>query len=241
MGRFRRYRTAWSRHHRSGGFGIHSPFAFNFVQNVLGERYPYYAYARIAKWRAKAKAAVGGCWPHSSSLISLNEARMLFRITNFFNPSQLLVVGARSGVSAASVKTVSSQSVLHLYSPHYAQSKVQQQSLQPFGDQVRHYTDISECVQAYFSQISGDAEPFVLVNEIGDEMELDALKSAILPIVRKQGVIVMRNLHKHELVARLWAECKHHAQYGQTYTNGKTGILIANPKLQLEHFSLWLK
>mgnify|MGYP006927289580 FL=1 len=111
----------------------------------------------------------------------------------------------------------------------------------PFGEQVRHYTDISECVQTYFSQISGDAEPFVLVNEIGDEMELDALKSAIFPIVRKQGVIVMRNLHKHELVARLWADCKHHAQYGQFYTNGKTGILIANPKLQLEHFSLWLK
>ena len=166
---------------------------------------------------------------------------MLFRITNFFNPSQLLVIGARSVVSAASVKAVSSQSVLHLYSPQYAQSKVQQQLLQPFRDQVRHYTDISECVQAYSSQISGGAEPFVLVNEIGDEMELDALKSAILPIVRKQGVIVMRNLHKHELAARLWAECKDHAQYGQTYTNGKTGILIANPKLQLEHFSLWLK
>ena len=182
MGRFRRYRTAWSRHHRSGGFGIHSPFAFNFVQNVLGERYPYYAYARIAKWRATAKAALGGCWPHSS-LISLNEARMLFRITNFFNPSQLLVIGARSGVSAASVKAASSQSVLHLFSPQYAQSKVQQQLLQPFGDQVRHYTDISECMKAYFLQISGDAEPFVLVNEIGDEMELDVLKSAILPIV----------------------------------------------------------
>ena len=240
MGRFRRYRTAWSRHHRSGGFGIHSPFAFNFVQNVLGERYPYYAYARIAKWRAKAKTALGGCWPHSS-LISLNEARMLFRIANFFNPSQLLVIGARSGVSAASVKAVSSQSVLHLFSPQYAQSKVQQQLLMPFGDQVRHCTDFSECVKAYFSQISGGAEPFVLVNEIGDEMELNALKSTILPIVRKQGVIVMRNLHKHELAARLWAECKDHAQYGQTYTNGKTGILIANPKLQLEHFSLWLK
>lgn len=240
MGRFRRYRTAWSRHHRSGGFGIHSPFAFNFVQNVLGERYPYYAYARIAKWRATAKAALGGCWPHSS-LISLNEARMLFRIANFFNPSQLLVIGARSGVSAASVKAVSSQSVLHLYSPQYAQSKVRQKLLLPFGDQVRHYSDISECVKAYFSQISGDAEPFVLVNEIGDEMELDVLKSAILPIVRKQGVIVLRKLHKHELAARLWAECKDHAQYGQTYTNGQTGILIANPKLQLEHFSLWLK
>ena len=43
MGRMHRYRTALSRRHRSGGFGIHSPFAFNFVLNVLRERLPYYA------------------------------------------------------------------------------------------------------------------------------------------------------------------------------------------------------
>ena len=240
MGRFRRYRTAWSRHHRSGGFGIHSPFAFSFVQNVLGERCPYYAYAQIAKWCYTAKAMSGGCWPRTS-IISTGEARLLFRIANFFNPLQLLVVGARSGVSVASVKAVSSKSVLHLYSPRFAESEVQQQLLLPFGEQVRHYTDISECVKAYFSQISADAEPFVLVNEIGDEMELNALKSAIMPIVRQKGVVVVRNLHRSELSARLWTECKHYAQYGQSYTNEKTGILIANPKLQLEHFTLWLK
>jgi hypothetical protein len=40
----RRYLNAWSRHHRSGGFGIHSPYAYQFVRNVWRKRLPYYAY-----------------------------------------------------------------------------------------------------------------------------------------------------------------------------------------------------
>lgn len=40
----------WLKRQRSSrGFGIHSPFAYNFVLNVLRERYPYYAYDEIVE------------------------------------------------------------------------------------------------------------------------------------------------------------------------------------------------
>ena len=29
------------------GYGVHSPFAFNFLTGVVYERTPYYAYARL--------------------------------------------------------------------------------------------------------------------------------------------------------------------------------------------------
>ena len=58
MGRIHRYRTALSRRHRSGGFGIHSPFAFNFVLNVLRERLPYYAYDELLSQRSLVAASV---------------------------------------------------------------------------------------------------------------------------------------------------------------------------------------
>lgn len=238
MGRIRRYRTAWSRHHRSGGFGIHSPFAFHFVQRVLGERLPYYAYADIAKWRTMAKDSAGRRW-RKPRVISLKNAKMLFRIANFFNPEHLLVVGANYGVSAASVKVVSSQSVIHLYSPKFEGSIIQQKLLLPFGERLRHFVDLSTCFQLYFSALAPDEHPFVLINEISDEMEYNALKSAILPLIRQHAVVVMRNLTSNPLLAQLWQELKDHAEYGQTYTNEKIGIIIANPKLQLEHFFLW--
>lgn len=239
MGRFRRYRTAWSRHHRSGGFGVHSPFAFHFVQCVLSERWPYYAYSRIAQWRATAKAKSGKHWRHHA-LISLSDAKLLFRIANYFNPDHILVVGSRYGVSAASVKAVSTRSTLFLFSPHFSNSAPQQALLQPLTDRLRHFTDIKECLNAYSSSQTNESTPFVLINEISDEMEYNAVKTAIIPIVNGQGVVVMRNLHTCKLAARLWSDCLANAHYGQTYTNEKIGIFIANPKLQLEHFSVWL-
>ena len=65
--------TAAARIRRSKGFGIHSPFAFNFVINVLrlSNRYRYYAYHTLPK----------------------GEARMIFRIANSFNPSTITEYG----------------------------------------------------------------------------------------------------------------------------------------------------
>lgn len=236
MGRIKRFRTAWSRHHRSGGFGIHSPFAFNFVQNVLGERSPYYAYARIAKWRTAAKTA------HADGFrtVSQREAELLFRIANFFNPAHLLVMGAHDIVPALSVKAVSKKSTLYLHAPAHSSRAAQQKMLHAFAGQVRIYSDLTECVKAYFSQISDGETPFVMIEEICDEMELEALKSAIFPIIMQKGVVIVRNMTHSALNCRFWAACCDLAEQGQTYTNYKTGILVATPKLQREHFTLWL-
>ena len=112
MGRIHRYRTAWSRHHRSGGFGIHSPFAFGFVQRVLGERCPYYAYADLKRFRAHALEMVP--WRRRrSAVVGMSTVKMLFRIANFYNPRHLLVVGSCYGVEAASVKAVSGKSEVY--------------------------------------------------------------------------------------------------------------------------------
>ncbi len=237
MGRMKRYRNAWSRHHRSGGFGIHSPFAFNFVQNVIGERCPYYAYAKIAKWRRAAQPR--GRW-HRSTVISQHDAELLFRITNFFNPSHLLVVGAHDGVVAATLKAVSAKSTLHLYAPHLCKAGEAQKMLLSIRNQLHLFSDLGECMESYFSQAAEATPPFVLIDEICDEMELELVKSAILPMVCHLGVVIVRNLNHNPFNARLWVACLDSASRGQSYTNDKTGILVANPKLQREHFTLWL-
>lgn len=65
----------WLKRLRSSrGFGIHSPFAYNFVLNVLRERYPYYAYDEIIErdYRLLYRIALslcpseirGTCVPH---------------------------------------------------------------------------------------------------------------------------------------------------------------------------------
>ena len=76
----RRYKR-W-RHGR--GFGIHSPFAYDFITLTLRERLPYYGYDDIA-------AAVASSDAQPS--ISEHRLRLIFRIAVRFNPSSVAIVG----------------------------------------------------------------------------------------------------------------------------------------------------
>jgi predicted O-methyltransferase YrrM len=72
------------------GYGVQSPNDFYFVQSVLRERTPYYAYATLAEVAENA----GKGLPHYAGAVE----RMLFRLANYVHPSTIVEVGA--GTSA---------------------------------------------------------------------------------------------------------------------------------------------
>lgn len=74
---------------RSRGFGIHSPFAFRFVREVLTQRYAYYSYPELDK-----AARADGVPPA--------VVRALFRTALAFRPAPITVVGDKA--SAPSVR-----------------------------------------------------------------------------------------------------------------------------------------
>ena len=117
MNRIKRYYSALSRYHKSNGFGIHSPFAFYFVLRVLRERSPYYAYQDITELRKTviAKTIRYGRHPR---IISLKNAKLIFRVVNHFNPQHILQIGTSYGISSACILKVSTKSDLVLYEPN---------------------------------------------------------------------------------------------------------------------------
>ena len=70
------------RHNR--GFGIQSPSAFFFVTQVLKERRAYYAYTKLDK-------AIKG---------DRRQAREIFRITNYLQPTNCISVGSADAACA---------------------------------------------------------------------------------------------------------------------------------------------
>lgn len=240
MGRIRRYRTALSRHHRSQGFGIHSPFAFRFVLDVLRERLPYYAYDDIAQLRAAVVHAVSHHWRHPR-IISAKNAKMLFRLVNFFNPPCILQVGTSYGVSTACMMAVDRSSRLWLYEPHLDRYPVVGRVLEPLLQRVDCYDDPAVAVADYRRAVdAAGAQPFVLVNDLPcAEADYDLALGCVQWTIDCGGVLVMRNLSREPLMKRLWLDAQAYAQRGQTFTNEKIAIIVANPKLQREDFFLW--
>lgn len=74
----------WQRLRHGRGFGIHSPFAFRFITEVLNGPYAYYAYPSIERLSA------------SLTGVSADELKALFRVLVYFQPRHVAVCGDRS-------------------------------------------------------------------------------------------------------------------------------------------------
>ncbi len=231
MSSLKRYLNAWSRHHRSGGFGIHSPYAYQFVRNVWRQRLPYYAYEGIHQLIDTVKAGTTPRQRRDMDLIDEREARLLFRVVNFFNPGSILQVGAATGIESVVMMGVNSQSRLYLCDPCLEQNALAMRVLRSQLNRVECYDDavvmINEVLEA------GGTPLLALINRPLDEFVAKRLLDA-------QCVMVMRNLLHDDQMSSLYNACCAHMKVGQTYTNNKIAILNPNPKLQREDFLLWL-
>ncbi|MDE5554651.1 MAG: hypothetical protein K2J10_05650, partial [Muribaculaceae bacterium] len=78
----RRYKR-W-RHGR--GFGIHSPFAYDFITRTLRERLPYYAYTKLDALAAAQRLGAS----------EQRRLRLIFRIAVRFNPPSAAIIGNRN-------------------------------------------------------------------------------------------------------------------------------------------------
>lgn len=238
MGRIKRYRTALSRHHRSKGHGIHSPYAYNFVRNVLREKSPYYSYSDMKDMRRAVIDSLRDVKNHPR-VISFKGMKMLFRITNYFNPLCIMQVGACYGMTAATMLNVSSQSRLWLYEPHLDAYPVIGNVLTPYLDSIECYNSFDVAYKGYVQALNDDVLPFVLVNSVPEDADMEPLRQHLLSMLHRDCVLVFRNIHRSARVNRLWFHLKESMQWGQSFTNEKTGVIVAKKSLNLEHFFLW--
>lgn len=213
MGTLKRYRTALSRYHKSGGYGIHSPFAFAFVREVLCERSSYYAYGEIETF---AHDTIGSRrfrpFSRERGNVPMKEAKMLFRIANYFQPERVLVVGEASLIKHA-ISLVNSKMEVETCAADAAIAELRD------GD---------------------NASNFVVVNEVPASMDAATLASGLMAITRHdEAVVVLRGLDHDKVVSDTLEQMRALMQYGMIFTNHKTAVIVLNSKLPRQDFSLW--
>ena len=167
-------------------------------------------------------------------LIGEREARLLFRVTNFFNPHYILQLGAATGIESVAMLAVSRESRLYLYDTQLEQKELALRVLQSQKDRVEYYDDVEVAIDDLLQAAEDDEAPLLaLVNTPVDDDVLTGLLDA-------RCVLIMRNLHRNPAMKALFDACCQYMPVGQTYTNDKIAILNPNPKLQREDFLLWL-
>lgn len=75
------------------GYGVHSPFAFSLITDVIYEKRPYYAYQSLQEEQKKMMKEHG--WKKGSRKINC----FLFRLVNRMQPATIVEVGCPSATS----------------------------------------------------------------------------------------------------------------------------------------------
>ena len=102
------------------GFGIHSPFVFDVVANLMREPYDYYDFKRINAWRhalLRSRETIEVADMGAGSVVVKSKIRkvanivrygsmpekygkLLFRLVSQFKPNGIIELGTSAGISA---------------------------------------------------------------------------------------------------------------------------------------------
>ena len=194
----------------SRGYGVHSPFAFNFITKVIGEKEAeYYAYAEIAAFCPRARKA-GFNEIFAGQDMSVPEAWLLFRVLCYFNPENLLEVG----------------------NGHEVTNIVLNRSI-PKAKILIWHTD-----RHPDPTLLGKTEPFVLINQFHTSYENILEKYISQLLAGGNSVYFVRNLDTLPKMAHLWKFITSATDFGMGFTDGYTGIFVARKGLPHQTFNL---
>lgn len=77
-----------------GGYGVHSPFAFDFITKVIEDKTDYPCYQSFISSREKMlDESINENKIFSKTIISNKEGRLLFRLVNYFTPDKIWKYG----------------------------------------------------------------------------------------------------------------------------------------------------
>ncbi|MDE6490118.1 MAG: hypothetical protein K2L49_03055 [Muribaculaceae bacterium] len=218
------------RYKRSRGFGVHSPFAFHFILRVLMEKAPYYCYPQLVVRRRVALGLLADAGGHRD-VISVKCMKMLLRLSAWFRPRRVLVLGDDCGLAVTSLLAASSSSTAVTTGGDGVTGMI----LRPLAPRTTVAPDIASAIDAYGAMTESS---FVLVNG-GDCPDLTAATAAAAMAVDAGGVVVFRSLDAGAGVMEQWNRLSESMTCGMTFSNGKTGIIVARKHLPRQDFALW--
>lgn len=185
----------------SKGFGVHSPFAYNFITRVICEHEAaYYAYSEIAAFCPKSKKATFN-EIFAGRDMSISEGQLIFRILCYFNPGEVVEIGHGHEVTGVILRNA----VPNARTSNFHHSRTGT----PLPD--------SGCV--------------IIANQCSPDERDSVAKYLKEIVSSRDAIIIMRNLRSVPSFAGIWKEITESADHGMTFTDGWTGIFVARRNL----------
>jgi len=244
------------------GHGIHSPFIFDFVKNVLNDKRHYYAFDKIEMLREEllsdktlimisdhgAGSAGSNQLQRSVSSIvktaakSTPLARLLFRIVAYYQLEKILELGTSLGLSAAYMAAARPDSIIKTIEGSEQVSKKARENLQQLTlNNVEVITGIfDEILPSVLLQMKQVDCVFI----DGNHRLQPTLQyfHQVLPFTNKNSLLIFDDIHWSYEMEQAWDEIKTHHAVTCTVDLFFLGIVFFREEFKVpQHFTIRYK
>ncbi len=235
---WRNYTFSVNRMRKARGFGIHSPFAFRLITKVIREKAHFYAYDEIATTELQHITPV---LTHKQQRvrkkIHRSRRRLLFRLTHFFHPDEILEVGTAWGLSSLYLRKVSHSALLTIVEPESEVNRFAQQLFAQEGEQAEFVEQpFADCLPAY---CQSHVYPYIIVNRLpaSHYAQLPQLLSAALD---NEAIIIIDGIRSHNAAFACWETLVSDELVKETFDTRNVGLICCNSKLNKQNYRIKL-
>lgn len=255
----KKYLHYWFTASNGKGHGIHSPFVFDFVKNVLNDKREYPSYQRIEKKRTELvnnKTVIDvEDFGAGSSVIKTNKrvvaaiaqsslkpkkyAQLLFRMVQNYKPSTIIELGTSFGITSAYLASGNSNSILYTCEGSSAIASIARQNFAELGLTNIQPTegDFDKTLSPLLSKLNTVDLVFVDGNH-RKEPTLDYF-TKLLNFTTLNAILIFDDIHWSAEMEEAWLEIKQHPSVTLTIDLFFIGIVLINPAFKNpQHFSI---
>jgi len=236
------------------GFGVHSPFMYNFTRFVLYERHSFYAFEAIEKIRLiliKDKRVLNindygtGCDRKRSvadiakkTLKSPKQAQLFYRFANYLKVRNILELGTSLGLttsylasSSIDIKCISLEGC-----PEIAQ--VAQNNFDKLG--IKNITLITGNIDDTLAHVLIESEPLDLIFIDANHRKEAVLRyfEQCISKVHKDTILIVDDIYWSSDMEQAWHSIKMHSLVSSTIDIFHMGIVFFNSDLHKIHYKM---
>ncbi len=241
------------------GHGVHSPFVFDFINNVLNDKKKYDCYESIEELRRKllhndhiieVEDFGAGSSVIKTNLRAVNKmaasslkprkyAQLLYRIVKYYEPETIVELGTSFGITTSYLASGNSKATVYTLEGANSIASVAQMHFEKIALKNIHLLqgDFAKTLPVFFSMIQKVDLAFIDGNH-RKEPTLEYFEQ-LLNLSTSSTLIILDDIHWSSGMEDAWEQIKKHPKVTLTIDLFFIGIVCMNYDIKVkQHFSL---
>jgi predicted O-methyltransferase YrrM len=236
--------------------GVHSPFVYDLVTNCFYDRTNYEDYKSIASYRNellsnKKKINVIDLGVGSQKITSnersiaemakyagttFSRAKLLYRITNYFKPKQILELGTSLGIASyamlkgypkCKITTVEGCENIHAFSKYNL-----------LKNNINNIELINKSFDSVIKEVNKKSFDLIFFDGNHQKEATLAYFEALLTTIHNDAVFIFDDIYLTKNMTEAWEEIKSHPKVKVTIDTYYWGFVFFRSEQKKEHFTI---